>query len=99
MIGLNMFGMWRNARRGDQADIDRMANSWGWRDPSLLWHYKEIWGRIIRPWKWHRIYHSTKHLVVEWCRLESNRAGKLGLDYVSLAFLCGSLITWLLMKL
>ena len=92
MVGLNMFGMWRNARNGDTADMNRIAHCWGWRNPSLLWHYTEIGGRIIRPWKWHKVYHSLKHLVVEWCRLDSNRAGKLGMDFVSGAFLLGYIL-------
>jgi len=87
-----MIFMWLNAHRGDGADQRRMANRWGWGDPSLTIRWVEIGGRIIRPWKWHKVWHSIKHLCVEWTRLDANRAGKLGMDWIVWAFILGALI-------
>jgi hypothetical protein len=92
MIGLNMVGMWLNARRGDRADQRRMAGRWGWDHPIVVKRWTELRGRIIRPWKWHKVWHSFKHLCVEWTRLEANRAGKLWMDWVVWSFVLGALL-------
>ena len=96
MIGTNMLFMWLNARNGDVADQRRMANAWGWADPTLVIRWVELRGRIIRPWKWHKVWHSTKHLVVEWTRLDANRSGKLGMDFVVWAAIIGFVLGKLL---
>jgi hypothetical protein len=98
MIGCNMLGMWWNARQGDVPDRDRIAMHWGWSDPSLNVRWDELGGRIIRPWKWHKVWHSFKHLCVEWTRLDANRGAKLWMDWVAWPWLIllGLLIRWLL---
>lgn len=66
-------------------DVRMKSHGWGWADPAL----DPAWDRLFNNPNKEGWFHRVKNVGSEWCRLDSERAGKATSWLISLAFLLG----------